>query len=151
MIYTRLVKDGRKVKSMLKTITPLFDESREDLKAGEFWVGGTFFTHPARAKAVLVNLVPGRPGLAHPVDLGRRAMGVLESRKGLVMDWCGGVTRDGKRVVLVIKTLASDSGTGRNREVVLGREDLLLLAGMVPGRGRGRVLGLAGKRAALGR
>ena len=122
---------------VLGLVTPLFDTRREDLTPREFWKEGTYFTHPARAKAALVNLEPGRPlGREDMVSLGRQGAALLEARTRMVTDWCGGISKDGRRVVLVIKTLAYDSKSYRRRELWLEPEHLRALAELVPGRKR---------------
>ncbi|ABO49378.1 hypothetical protein Dred_0840 [Desulforamulus reducens MI-1] len=118
-------------------VNPLFDTRREDLTPSEFWQAGTYFTHPARAKAVLVNLEPGRPlGRENLVHLGRQGAALLEARTGMVTDWCGGISKDGRRVVLVFKKLAYDARNFRRRELWVEPEDLRALAELVPGRTR---------------
>jgi hypothetical protein len=108
----------------------LFDARRCDLPPGRFWRSGSYFSHPARAKALVLVFLPppGRDG----VFLGRRAAGLLEARRGLVLDWAGKDRRNA--VWLIVKTLASDSRTGRNRELRLDRDDLAALRALAPGR-----------------
>ncbi len=68
--------------------------------------------------------------------MGRKAARALERRKGLVLDWAGGVRKSG--VWLIVKTLAADAATGRNREFRLDRDDLAALREVVPKKGRKR-------------
>lgn len=122
---------------VLGLVSPLFDKRREDLTPTEFWRAGTYFTHPARAKAVLVNLEPGRPlDRENLVYLGRQGAALLETRTGLVTDWCGGISKDGRRVVLVFKKLAYDVRNWRRRELWVEPEDLRAMAELVPKRER---------------
>lgn len=122
---------------VLGLVSPLFDKRREDLTPTEFWQAGTYFTHPARAKAVLVNLEPGRPlDRENLVYLGRQGAALLETRTGLVTDWCGGISKDGRRVVLVFKKLAYDVRNWRRRELWVEPEDLRAMAELVPKRER---------------
>lgn len=137
VIYTRLSKNGNTVMKVLSMVSPLFDARRDGLEPRGFWRKGTFFTHPARVKAVFLNLAPGRPlARDYQVKLARKVMVLLETRKGMVMDWCGGVSKNRGRVVLVIKTLACDLEDGRNREVWLEPDDLEAVARLVPKRER---------------
>lgn len=128
MVRVWVLRKPEKIERLVRKLAPLFDWRREDLTPGRFWREGTYFAHPARAKAAVIVLKPGRP--ADPVALGRKAAGVLESRKGLVLDWAGGVR--GSRVWLVIKTLAADAATGKNREFRLDKGDLAALRKLVP-------------------
>lgn len=137
MIFTRLAKDSKKIMKVLSLVAPLFDTRREDLTPREYWQSGTYFTHPARAKAVLVNMVPGRLlDREDMVCLGRQAAALLETRTGLATDWCGGLARDGQRLVLVVKTLAYDARNWRRRELWVTPEDLRALAELIPKRSR---------------
>ncbi|AEG58974.1 hypothetical protein [Desulforamulus ruminis] len=139
MIFTRLARDNKKIVKVLGLVSPLFDTRRENLTPREYWQDGTYFTHPARAKAVLVNLEPGRRlDREAMVSLGRQGAGLLEARTGLVTDWCGGISKDGRRVVLVFKTLAHDNRTWRRRELWVEPEDLRAMAELVPRRGKDR-------------
>jgi hypothetical protein len=135
-VWSFLVKDARKVERLLALLSPLFDAEREDLTPKEFWTPGTYFRHRARPKALVVNLAPA--GKADLVALGRRAAGLLGERTGLILDWAGGVSRDGRRAVLVVKTLAGDAKTGRNRELRATPEVLREIARLAPGEGRKR-------------
>jgi len=139
VLYSRTTKSERHILRVLALLTPLFDARRTDLTPSEFWTPGTYFTHPRRSKALLLNLVPARP-LSRPaqVVLGREAAHLLESRTGLILDWAGGVSKNRSKVVIVVKTLAGDARTGRNRELWAEPRDLAAVARLVPGRGRER-------------
>lgn len=131
-MYVRafLLCDLRRLKSLAGRMAPLFDTRRRDLQARDFWQDETYFTHPARAKAVVIAMRPVRH--LDKVALGRAAARLLEARHGLVLDWAGGVRESG--VWLITKTLAADAaGAGRNREFRLDREDLAALRGLAPG------------------
>ena len=131
-LYVRawLVKSPRRVARLVRKLGVLFDARRCDLPPGRFWRSGSYFSHPARAKALVLVFLPppGRDG----VFLGRRAAGLLEARRGLVLDWAGKDRRNA--VWIVIKTLALDAKTGRNRELRLDRKDLAALRALAPGR-----------------
>jgi hypothetical protein len=136
-MYARVfyLKNPQRVDRLARSIAPLFDSKREDLKGKDFWQEGTYFTHPKRSKAAVVILRPDR-GL-DPVTLGRAATRLLEARHGLALDWAGGIRDSG--IWLVIKTLATDAqGAGRNRELRLDRDDLGALRDLAPGGRWGR-------------
>lgn len=108
----------------------LFDAGCCDLDPGRFWRSGSYFTHPARAKALVLVFLP-QHGLDRVV-LGRRAAGLLGARKGLALDWAG---KDrGSAVWIIVKTMACDLKTGRNRELRLDPDDLAALRSLAPGR-----------------
>lgn len=127
-----LVKKPSQLAGLARRLGVLFDSGRSDLPHGLFWQPGTYFTHPARNKAVVLVLLPA-PG-PDKVALGRRAARLLEARKGLVLDWAGAARRGG--VWLIVKTLASDARTGKNREVRLDRSDLAAIRALAPSRRR---------------
>ncbi|WP_449241457.1 hypothetical protein [Desulfoscipio gibsoniae] len=127
-----LVKKPSHVVGLVRRMGILFDAVRTDLPPGWFWQPGTYFTHPARAKAVVMVLLP-EPGRDN-VALGRRAARLLEARKGLVLDWAGATRRSG--IWLIVKTLAIDANTCKNREVRLDRSDLAAIRVLAPGRKR---------------
>ena len=108
----------------------LFDAGCRDLDHGRFWKPGSYFTHPARAKALVLVFLP--PYELDRVVLGRRAAGLLETRKGLALDWAGKDRRSA--VWMIVKTMASDLKTGRNRELRLSPDDLAALRSLAPGR-----------------
>ncbi len=130
-----LIKKPSRVLGLARRMGFLFDAGRTDLSPRRFWNPGTYFRHPSRVKAVVMVLIPA-PG-RDKVALGRRAAGLLEARKGLVLDWAGAARRSG--VWLILKTLATDAKTGKNKELRLDRADLAALRGLAPGRGRRRV------------
>ncbi len=133
-VWSFLVKDQKKIERLLVMLSPLFDAEREDLSPSDFWTPGTYYRHRAKPKALVMNLAPARKtGL---VTLARKAAKLLEERTGLILDWAAGVSRDGSRAVLVIKTLAGDAKTGRNRELRATPEILEEIARLVPGKGR---------------
>lgn len=135
-VWSFLVKDKQKIERLLALLAPLFDAEREDLTPKEFWTPGTYYRHRAKPKVLVVNLAPAKK--TNLVSLGRRAARLLEERAGLILDWAGGVSRDGSRAVLIIKTLAADAATGRNRELRAAPEALEEIARLVPGEGRKR-------------
>ena len=134
MVRAWVLRKPEKIERLVRKLAPLFDWRSEDLTPSRFWREGTYFAHPARAKAVVIVLKPGRP--VDPVNLGRKAARALEKRRGLVLDWAAGARASG--VWLVVKTLAADAATGQNREFRLDREDLAALRELVPKRCRGR-------------
>lgn len=135
-VWSFLVKDQQKIERLLTLLSPLFDAEREDLSPEDFWTPGTYYRHRAKPKALVVNLVPARKtGL---VLLARKAAKLLEERTGLILDWAGGISRDGSRAALVVKTLAGDARTGRNRELRATPGMLEEIARLVPGKGRKR-------------
>ena len=108
----------------------LFDAGCRDLDPDRFWKPGSYFTHPARAKALVLVFLP--PYELDRVVLGRRAAGLLEARKGLALDWAG---KDRHSAVwMIVKTMASHLKTGRNRELRLSPDDLAALRSLAPGR-----------------
>lgn len=137
MVRAWVLRKPEKIERLVRKLAPLFDWRGEALSPGRFWQEGTYFTHPARAKAAVIVLCPGRP--ADPVALGRKAAGVLEKRHGLVLDWAAGARGSG--VWVVVKTLAADAETGKNREFRLDKGDLAALRELVPKRCRGRERG----------
>lgn len=129
------LKNPQRILRLAQNMAPLFDSKRDNLRAGDFWIEGTYFTHPKRNKATVVILRPDRD--LDPVALGRAAAGCLEARHGLALDWAGGVRDSG--IWLIVKTLAADAnGAGRNRELRLDREDLAALRDLAPGGRWGR-------------
>lgn len=78
------LKKPSRVFALARRMSVLFDTRRTDLKPRRFWHPGTYFRHPARAKAIILVMVPakGKDNIA----LGRRAAMLLEARKGLVLD-----------------------------------------------------------------
>jgi len=130
LVKVWLIKEKSRVIGLARRMGMLFDSRRKDLAPGRFWHPGTYFTHPARTKAVVLVLFPA-PG-RDMVTLGRRAAGLLEARKGLVLDWAGATRRSG--IWLIVKTLAIDAKTGKNREVRLDRSDLAAIRALAPGR-----------------
>ena len=124
------MKSPRRVARLTRRLGTLFDAQRRDLQPVQFWRSGSYFTHPARAKALVLVLLlpPGRNG----VLLARQAAGLLEARKGLVLDWAGKDRRNG--VWIIFKTLACDPKSGRNRELRLDPDDLAALRSLAPGR-----------------
>ncbi|TEB04746.1 hypothetical protein Psch_03508 [Pelotomaculum schinkii] len=129
-----LIRKPSHVVGLVKRMGVLFDAARTDLPPGRFWQPGTYFTHSARIKAVVMVLLPA-PG-RDMVALGRRVAGLLEARKGLVLDWAGATRRSG--IWLIVKTLATDAKTGKNREVRLDRSDLAVIRALAPGRKRAK-------------
>lgn len=123
-----VLRRPERVLALAEGLEPLFDRRREGLRASEFWRSGTYFSHPARAKAVVVVLRPRRR--CDPVGLGRAAARMLERRSGLVLDWAGAGGRRGT-VWLIAKTWAADRETGRGREFRLDVQDIYALAGLV--------------------
>lgn len=124
------MRSPRRVARLAGKLGTMFDARWRDLQPGQFWRPGSYFTHPARAKALVLVFLPppGRNG----VLLARRAADLLEARKGLVLDWAGKERRNG--VWLIFKTLACDPETGRNRELRLDPGDLAALRSLAPGR-----------------
>jgi hypothetical protein len=135
-VWSFLVKDQKKIEKLLALLSPLFDAEREDLSPSDFWTPGTYYRHRAKPKALVVNLAPEKR--TNLVALGRRAARLLEERTGLILDWAAGLSRDGSRAVLVIKTLAGDANTGRNRELRAAPEVLEEISRLAPGKGRER-------------
>ena len=108
-------------------------------EAQAWWAPGTYYTAPAVAKAVAVWLRPARLGTETEADdLVERAAGILEEGHDLLLDWCGGLSPEG-RVLLVVKTRAACQRTGRGKVFRLTRRDLAALRALVPGaKGRER-------------
>lgn len=123
-----VLRRPEKARALAARLEPLFDRKREGLRAARFWRPETHFSHPARAKAVVVVLRPRRR--CDPAALGRAAARLLEERKGLVLDWAGAEGRRGS-VWLIVKTWAADRESGRGREFRLDVEDIYALAGLV--------------------
>lgn len=132
-------KNPLRVYALARRMSVLFDTGRTDLNPRRFWCPGTYFKHPARAKAIILVMVPakGRDSVA----LGRRAARLLEARKGLVLDWAGADRKSG--VWLILKTLAIDAKTGKNRELRLDTDDFAAIRALAPGR---RYRGRAGMK-----
>ncbi|MEW5935317.1 MAG: hypothetical protein AB1816_17205, partial [Bacillota bacterium] len=82
-----ILRRPEKVRALAEALEPLFDRKREGLRAAEFWREGTYFSHPARPKAVVIVLRPRRR--YDPVGLGRVAARLLEDRHRVVLDWAG--------------------------------------------------------------
>ncbi|NPV72315.1 MAG: hypothetical protein HPY89_00675 [Pelotomaculum sp.] len=125
----------------MEELAPLVDRYCENLPAEKFWVPGTYFTHPLRAKVVVVDLYPE----GDPVEAAREAAGILEARTGLALDWAAGVsrTKQGRpKATLVIKTLAADARTGRPREFRPGPDDLKAVGALERGREKRRRRGV---------
>lgn len=118
-----------RVMALAGSLEPLFDARREGLRAAEWWQPGTYYSHPARAVAVVIVLRPRRP--CNLVGLGRVAARILEVRKGLVLDWAAAAQKGS--VWLLVKTWAADQETGRGREFRLELRDIRILAGLVQG------------------
>jgi len=126
-MFSFLTKNIKKIKQLLELLEPLIDVRRTDLSADEFWQPGTYFSHPARQKALITTFYPA----GDPVRAAREAAEILEARTGLVLDWAAGVqyTKSGlAKVVLVIKTYACCAKTGREREFRPGPDDLAAVA-----------------------
>jgi len=123
----------KKVLRLLRRIKSVHDSTGREVSASLWWNKG-HFTHPARPKAVVVILKPGRP-----VNLERlvnRAATLLERNSGKPLDWAWGI-KNGK-AYLVVKTLAKDRKTGRNTLFRLDSETLQELVDVVPGKQRVR-------------
>jgi len=140
-MFARLMKNRSNIRALLDGISPLVDWQATGLSPEEFWQFGTYFTHPKRVKAVVIDLYP----TGDPVQAAREAAEILEVRAGLFLDWAAGVssTKQGcPKVTLVVKTLAADARTGRPREFRPGPEDLKAVARLERGREkrRGRVV-----------
>lgn len=131
-LYVRawLLKSPRRIARLVRKLGVLFDAGCRDLDPGRFWRPESYFTHPARAKVLVLVFLP--PYELDRVVLGRRAADLLEVRKGMALDWAG---RDRHSAVwIIVKTMASDLKTGRNRELRLGPDDLAALRSLAPGR-----------------
>lgn len=122
-----VLRRPERVQALAARLEPLFDRRRGGLRADEFWQPGTYFSHPARAKAVVVVLRPRRR--YDPVGLGRVAARLLEDRHRVVLDWAGSARR--RAVWLLAKTWAADRETGWGREFRLGLGDIYALADLV--------------------
>lgn len=122
-----VLRRPEKARALADRLEPLFDRKREGLRAGQFWQPGTYFSHPARAKAVVVVLRPRRR--YDPVGLGRVAARLLEDRHRVVLDWAGSAR--GRAVWLLVKTWAADRETGWGREFRLDVQDIYALAELV--------------------
>lgn len=144
-MFARLMKNRGNILALLQELAPLVDRRREDLAPEEFWRPGTYFTHPLRAKAVVIDLYPA----GDPVKAAREAAETLEARTGLVLDWAAGVgeTKGGRpKVTLVVKTLAADARTGKPREFRPRPGDLKAVAVLERGRERERGRGVRERR-----
>jgi hypothetical protein len=122
-----ILRRPEKARALAEALEPLFDRKREGLRVVEFWRDGTYFSHPARPKAVVIVLRPRRR--YDPVGLGRAAARLLEDRHRVVLDWAGAVR--GRAAWLIVKTWAADRESGRGREFRLGLDDIYALAALV--------------------
>ncbi|BAF60671.1 hypothetical protein PTH_2490 [Pelotomaculum thermopropionicum SI] len=140
-MYARLMKNRANIRALLQEISPLIDWHTDDLSPEEFWQSGTYFTHPLRNKAIVIDLYPA----GDPVQAAREAAGGLEARTGLALDWAAGVSRTkaGRpKVTMVIKTLAACARTGKPREFRPGPDDLKAVAALERGREKARRRGV---------
>jgi len=101
-IVSYLLYDIKAIKSLLRRISPLFNDERPKLTPMEWWeVEGTYYTHPKVAKAVVVVFQVPIPNVR---DFFIKAANFLEQRHNVLLFWAGGTC--GRKSYLVIKTRA---------------------------------------------
>jgi len=121
-----LYKQSRILK-LLQRISPLFPGTTPAAFLSE-----GIYTRPEMPKVVVVVFQPFQQ--LNPETLVSRACRVLESKHNLLLDWTAGTS--GKKVYLVIKTIAVSQQTGKDKFFKITKEDIEDLRKLVPKKNR---------------
>jgi hypothetical protein len=123
-----------KVAELLRRLDGLTDSNGQKVTPGEWWKRGEWHTgKPKRAKAVVIAFQLS--GIDR--ELADEVGYLLERRHRMTLDWCSGW--DGKKLYLVVKTLAARWNTGRLTSYFrLTRGDLAAIRDMLPRREKPR-------------
>lgn len=117
---------------LLRRISPLFNDERDRMTPGEWWVKETYYAGKNMPKVVVVVFqVP----VSDPVGLVNRAGFLLERNHDMVLDWAGGLPpQRGERwkTYLVVKTKGYSVQTGRSRVFRVTRRDIQDLQLLLP-------------------
>lgn len=122
-----LYKQAR-ILNLLRRISPLFPSGTTPaafLREG-------IYTRPEMPKVVVVVFQPFQQ--MNPETLVSRACRALESKHNLLLDWTAGLS--GKKVYLVIKTIAVSQQTGKDKFFKINKEDIEDLRELVPKKNR---------------
>lgn len=125
MVRALAVRDARRAWGMVRSCPVLLDAAGW-VAPSEFWRPGTF---PAARHRVKLYVLLLRPRGGGSEGLARAAVGLLERRHGVVLDWAAGVRRNGC-VWLFVKPLARCARSGKARAWRPGPDDLAALRGM---------------------
>jgi len=115
-----------RILELLQRISPLITDEEKEVKPADWWKKDTCLKEYPKVVVVVFQHIQQ----TDPETLASQAGKLLEERHDLILSWAAGTS--GKKVYMVIKTLAVSQLTGKDKFFKLTQSDITELRRLLP-------------------